>query len=432
MGLPRDREVVRRWVSELANVLTLRRGAGSTTARSRSINDPFSPVVIDKSMISYLVGTGGESIRQERTMEFEERLVALANKVRHQHDAIQTEEATKNAFVMPFIATILGYDVFNPLEVVPEFTADVGVKRGEKVDYAIMREGEVQMLIECKKSSDSLKIEHASQLFRYFAVTNARIAVLTNGAVYNFYTDLDRPNRMDDKPFLVLDLDDIDETLIPELKKLTKDVFDLDSVINAAEELKYVGAIKRAIAAEFREPDDEFVRFFTSRVYEGRFTQEVRKQFIPLVTKASKQFLNEQVNDRLKTALGTSYTPAAQLHDVPSPTSQTVADDDISRDTEIQTTLEELEGYQIVKAIACSEVKPQRVAQRDAKSYFAVLLDDNNRKPIARLWFNGKKQKYLGLFDSNRVETKHPISGLDEIYDYADQIRAFVKMLAST
>jgi hypothetical protein len=365
-------------------------------------------------------------------MEFEERLVALANKVRNQHDAIQTEEATKNAFVMPFIATILGYDVFNPLEVVPEFTADVGVKRGEKVDYAIMREGEVQMLIECKKSSDALKIEHASQLFRYFAVTNARIAVLTNGAVYNFYTDLDRPNRMDDKPFLVLDLDDIDETLIPELKKLTKDVFDLDSVINAAEELKYVGSIKRAIAAEFREPDDEFVRFFTSRVYEGRFTQDVRKQFIPLVTKASKQFLNEQVNDRLKAALGTTYTPTAQLHDAPSPTSQAVADDDISRDTEIQTTLEELEGYQIVKAIACSEVKPQRVAQRDAKSYFAVLLDDNNRKPIARLWFNGKKQKYLGLFDDKRVESKHPISGLDEIYAYADQIRATVKLLATS
>ena len=109
---------------------------------------------------------------------------------------------------------------------------------------------------------------------------------------------------MDDKPFLVLDLVDIDETLIPEIQKLTKDVFDLDSVINAAEELKYVGAIKRAIAAQFREPDDEWVRFFTSRVYEGRFTQEVRKQFTPLVTKASKQFLNEQVNDRLKTALG--------------------------------------------------------------------------------------------------------------------------------
>lgn len=205
-------------------------------------------------------------------MEFEERLAALATKVRDQRDAIQTEEATKNAFIMPFISTILGYDVFNPLEVVPEFTADVGVKRNEKVDYAVMRGGEVQILIECKRSTGQLRIEHASQLFRYFSVTNARIAVLTNGEVYNFYTDLDRPNTMDERSFLVLDLGDVDETLLPELKKLTKDVFDLDSVISAAEELKYVGALKRTIAAQFREPEEDLVRHLTPRVYDGRFT----------------------------------------------------------------------------------------------------------------------------------------------------------------
>lgn len=361
-------------------------------------------------------------------MEFSELLAALALKVRNQRDAIQTEEATKNAFIMPFISTILGYDVFNPLEVVPEFTADVGVKKGEKVDYAIMRDGEVQILIECKKSKEALRIEHASQLFRYFAVTNARIAVLTNGETYQFYTDLDAPNRMDEKPFLVLDLLDIDETLIPELRKLTKDVFDLDSIINSAEELKYIGQIKRTIAAQFKDPQDEWIRFFTTRVYEGAFTQKVREQFTSLVTKATKQFLNDQVNDRLKTALGSSsFSPALADSQAAAITSQDVVAIDLERDTEIETTLEELEGYQIVKAIACSEVKPQRVMHRDSKSYFAVLLDDNNRKPIARLHFNGKKQKYLGVFDSEKTETRHPIDTLDEIYLYADAIRGSVK-----
>jgi len=361
-------------------------------------------------------------------MEFAELLAALALKVRNQREAIQTEEATKNAFIMPFISTILGYDVFNPLEVVPEFTADVGVKKGEKVDYAIMRDGEVQILIECKKSKEALKIEHASQLFRYFAVTNARIAVLTNGETYQFYTDLDAPNRMDDKPFLVLDLLDIDETLLPELRKLTKDVFDLDSIINAAEELKYIGQIKRTIAAQFKEPQDEWIRFFTTRVYDGAFTQKVREQFTSLVTKATKQFLNDQVNDRLKTALGSSaFSPLPVSAETASLTSQLVVADDLDRDTELDTTLEELEGYQIVKAIACSEVKPQRVMHRDAKSYFAVLLDDNNRKPIARLHFNGLKQKYLGVFDQDKVETRHAISSLDEIYLHADAIRESVK-----
>lgn len=355
-------------------------------------------------------------------MEFAERIGALAGKVRSQADSIGTEEATKNAFVMPFIATILGYDVFNPLEVVPEFTADVGTKKGEKVDYAIMRDGEVQILIECKPSMGALKIEHASQLFRYFSVTNARIAALTNGVVWEFYTDLDAPNRMDAKPFLVLDLLDIDETLIAELRKLSKDSFDLDSIISAAEELKYIGALKREIASQFREPSDEWIKFFTSRVYEGAFTQRVRQQFTGLVGKAAQQFLTERVNDRLKAALGASSSSTALTE---SPTSSEIAEADIDRDPELETTLEELEGYQIVKAIACGEVKPQRVTQRDAKSYFAVLLDDNNRKPIARLHFNGK-QKYLGLLDEEKVETRHPIEGLDDIYAHAEDIRAAV------
>src|SRR3954469_12355084 len=153
------------------------------------------------------------------TDDFDEQLVALATKVANQRSAILTEEATKNAFVMPFISTVLGYDVFNPAEVIPEFTADVGTKRGEKIDYAIAHDGKIQLLVEVKKVNDPLRIEHASQLFRYFAVTNARIAILTNGEQYEFYTDLDAPNRMDSKPFLVLDFAALDGTLLPELAK---------------------------------------------------------------------------------------------------------------------------------------------------------------------------------------------------------------------
>jgi hypothetical protein len=357
-------------------------------------------------------------------MDFDSKLAALATKVQNQASAIGTEEATKNAFVMPFISSILGYDVFDPLEVVPEFTADVGIKKGEKVDYAIMRDGEVQILIECKASTGAPKIEHASQLYRYFATTNARIAALTNGVIWQFYTDLDAPNRMDAKPFLVLDLLDIDETLIPEVQKLSKETFDLESIISAAEELKYVGVIKREIAGQFREPSDEWIRFFTTRVYDGAFTQKVREQFTTLVTKASRQFLTDSVNDRLKTALGAG-TGIRQVEADTAVSSEPIAQADLDRDTEIETTLEEIEGYQIVKAIACGETKPQRVTHRDAKSYFAVLLDDNNRKPIARLHFNGK-QKYLGLLDEAKVETRHPLESLDQIYEYADGIREAV------
>ncbi|CAG9001739.1 MAG: hypothetical protein CENE_03765 [Candidatus Celerinatantimonas neptuna] len=119
---------------------------------------------------------------------------------------------------MPFIQRVLGYDVFNPSEVIPEFTADVGLKKGEKVDYALVLDDVVQILIECKKANEELNIKHASQLFRYFSVTNARIAILINGIIYQFYTDLDKTNKMDDKPYLVLDLNSVDQHLIPELK----------------------------------------------------------------------------------------------------------------------------------------------------------------------------------------------------------------------
>lgn len=238
------------------------------------------------------------------SVEIAERIDSLASKIKKQQASIETEEATKNAFVMPFISLVLGYDVFNPNEVIPEFTADVGTKKGEKVDYAIVKDGVVQILIECKNIGAPLNIKHASQLFRYFAVANARIAVLTNGDEYQFFTDLDRPNRMDEKPFLVIEVSDMDSALIPEIKKLTKDAFDVESIVNAAEELKYVGELKRVLAAQFASPDSDWVKSLASRIYEGPFTQRVRDQFTGLVAKATAQFLNDRVNDRLKAALG--------------------------------------------------------------------------------------------------------------------------------
>ncbi len=360
-------------------------------------------------------------------MEFLDRVMALATKVRQQKASIPTEEATKNAFVMPFISTVLGYDVFDPAEVIPEFTADVGIKKGEKIDYAIVKDDVVQILVECKKIGDPLRPEHSSQLFRYFSVTNARIAVLTNGEVYHFFTDLDAPNKMDAKPFLVLDLSDVDPTLIPELHKLSKDTFDLESIISAAGQLKYIGQIKRVLTAQFKNPEEDWVRLFTTRVYEGSFTQRVREQFTPLVAKASAQFLNEQVNDRLATALGTT-TPVA-MPESAVPTSESVALDDLGQAVEeITTTVEELEAFHIVRAIACSEVKPSRIVYRDSKSYCAVLLDDNNRKTIARLHFN-RRQKHLSLFDENKIERRVSIGSLDEIYEYGDEIRAAILRL---
>lgn len=357
-------------------------------------------------------------------MDFFEKLTSLAAKVRLQGPAIQTEEGTKNAFVMPFINTVLGYDVFDPLEVMPEFVCDVGTKKGEKIDYAIMKDGEVQILIECKKIGESLSINHASQLFRYFHVTSARISILTNGQVYRFFTDLDAPNKMDEKPFLELDLLDIDEYSVPELIKLTKSAFDVDSIINAAGELKYVSQLKKLIGTQVSKPEDDFVKFFASRVYEGVITQKVREQFYELTRKALAQFLNDQINDRLKSAMSGVIQPSLASIPVTNSAKADAQDRDETED-KILTTLEELEGYHIVRAVVRSVVDAKRIVQRDTQSYFGVLLDDNNRKPICRLHFN-RSQKYLGIFDEEKNETRHAISSIDEIYEYADQLKKTV------
>lgn len=357
-------------------------------------------------------------------MEFVERLNALSAKIRQQSPAIQTEEATKIAFVMPFINSVLGYDVFDPSEVTPEYVCDVGTKKGEKIDYAIMKNGEIQILIECKKIGEPLNINHAGQLFRYFHVTTARISILTNGQVYRFFTDLDAPNKMDEKPFLELDLLDLDEHALPELQKLTKSAFDVDSIISAAGELKYVGHIKKEMASQFSQPSDDFVKFFATRVYDGIITQKVREQFTTLTRKAAIQFLGDQVNDRLKSAMSGAVEPSYAIEVAEN--SQGVGAEGAAEE-QVQTTLEELEGFHIVKAIVRSVVDAKRIVHRDTKSYFGVLLDDNNRKPICRLHFN-RSQKYIGLFDNDKSETRHPISSVDEIYGFAEQLKGSVSL----
>ncbi|MEJ1227837.1 MULTISPECIES: type I restriction endonuclease [unclassified Pseudomonas] len=351
-------------------------------------------------------------------MEFLERLNAMSAKVSQLASTIQTEEATKTAFVMPFIHTVLGYDVFDPSEVVPEYVCDIGTKKGEKIDYAILKNGQIQILIETKKIGEPLNINHASQLFRYFHVTTARISILTNGRFYRFFTDLDAPNKMDEKPFLEIDLLDIDEHVIPELQKLTKSAFDVESIINAAGELKYVGQIKREMASQLTQPDDDFVRFFASRIYEGAITQKVREQFALLTKKAAAQFLNDQINDRLKSAISgvPLPTPAEVVVSETQPDANDVPED------RVLTTMEELEGFHIIKAIVRTVIDAKRIAHRDTQSYFGILLDDNNRKPIARLHFN-RTQKYLGVFDKDKNETRHPISSLDDIYGFSDSLK---------
>lgn len=348
-------------------------------------------------------------------MSFAELLTGLIQRIPSLIDHLATEEATKNALVMPFIAA-LGYDVFNPQEVTPELNADVGVKKGEKVDYAVKRDGEVIMLFECKSAGTNLSHANMSQLFRYFSVTKARIGVLTNGTEYRFFSDLEEPNKMDQRPFLILNLLNLREDHVAEVKKLTKDSFDLDRMLDAATDLKYLREISSVLNGQLEEPDAELVRFFYSQaVPNGRFTSAVREQFTPLVQRALQQLIRERVSDRLRSAL--------EHEDAPAEASDEEAEQDhVPTGGGIETTEEEVEGFHIVKAICREVVDASRVVHRDTKSYMGILLDDNNRQPICRLRFN-HSTKYLGTFDAEKNETKRPLESLDDIYKYAGELK---------
>lgn len=355
-------------------------------------------------------------------MDFIEVLQTISSKISKQKSLIKTEEATKNAFVMPFISA-LGYDVFDPEEVVPEFTADVGIKKGEKVDYAIKHDGKIIMLFECKCCNGSLDDCHASQLYRYFSVTEARIAVLTDGIVYRFYTDIEEPNKMDPKPFMEFNMLDIQEPLVIELKRLTKQAFNLEAILTVAGELKYTREIKRILSDELNTPSEEFVKFLAGQVYSGKLTSTVRGQFAIIAKRAFTQFINEHITERLRSAMGEPGLPIETINDTDTVDSNQNGAAIAENGNKIVTTPDELEAYHIVKAIICAVIDAERIGYRDTQSYFGILCDDNNRKPICRLHFNGK-QKYIGVLDANKNEERVPINNLNEIYKLTDRLRA--------
>ena len=360
-------------------------------------------------------------------MDFADKLVALAARVAKQKDTVQTEEAAKTAFVMPFIQA-LGYDVFDPGEVVPEFIADVGSKKGEKIDYAIHVEGKPAILIECKACSNQLNDEPAGQLRRYFHVVEARIGILTNGIRYMFFADLDKANVMDEKPFMELDLLDMNEQLLPELKKLCKASFELDAMISAASDLKYMREIKAYFERQLSAPETDFVKLVLTEVYSGMKTQQVVEQFTPLIKRALSEVVNDRIHARLKSAMsaGVEAANAPGGEGGGQDAAAEAVTNEEADNNGIVTTQEEWDGFHIVRAILHPVVGVERVFMRDTKSYCGILLDDNNRKPICRLYFNSASKKYLGLFGPGKVETKVPIDGVNNIYDHAEALRAVI------
>lgn len=354
-------------------------------------------------------------------MDFKDILKQLSERIEKLRDNLQTEEATKNALIMPFIQA-MGYDVFNPLEVIPEFTCDIGTKKGEKIDYAIMRDNEPIILIECKHWRDTLTLAD-NQLLRYFHVSSAKFGMLTNGIIYRFYTDLDQANKMDEKPFLEVNMLDLRDNQIEELKQFHKSYFDVDKILSTASELKYMKELKDLILAEMNEPSEQFVRMLAKQVYDGIITAKIFEQFKDLTQKSFKSVINDLITARFKTVMDKSKEVAASEE-------QSQEQDD-SNEPLVVTTEAEMEAYMIVKGILRKYINIDRIASRDTQSYFSVLLDDNNRKPICRFYFN-TANKYLATFEEGKKEVKTLLNSLDDLFMHEKSIAKSLALYVDT
>lgn len=360
-------------------------------------------------------------------MDFIDQLKQFSKRVESMVGTIQTEEATKTAIIMPFFS-MLGYDVFNPQEFVPEYTADVGIKKGEKVDYAIIKDGTPVILIECKSITENLE-RHDSQLFRYFGTSSAKFAILTNGIYYRFYTDLENTNKMDEDPFLTINILDIRDNQVPELKKFCKSVFDIDSIFSTASELKYVHEFKTIFTAQLDQPSDDFLRFFLQGCYSGAKTQNVIEKFRPILRKALNDLISEMMNDKIKVALGGSggSVSVSEPKQVEEPNADPDSDSgDKKRIPNIVTTEEELEAYFIVKNLLSNVTDIKNITYKDTESYISILYKSNTRKWICRLKLTDSA-KCLILPDESKKEMKYPLQDIYELSQYKEQLSSVLQ-----
>ena len=352
-------------------------------------------------------------------MEFEEKIKEFSGRIEKLKKSINTEEATKTSLIMPFFS-LLGYDVFNPTEFTPEYVADVGIKKGEKVDYAITINNQLTILIEAKSINENLQ-KHSSQLFRYFGTTTAKLAILTNGITYRFFTDLDETNKMDISPFLEVDLLHLKDTDIIELKKFCKENFDINIIINSASNLKYASSIEKILSEEFSNPSDEFIKLILNKgIYEGVKTQNVIDKYKSIIKKSINYYINSLVNQKLQNALNNSSAE----------TGGELASVDSEEDDGVITTTEELESYYIVKSILSELINPNDLYYKDTYSYFGILYENKVTKWICRVYLK-ENVKFLIIPDKDKKEIRYEITNISDIYklkqQLIDRLNCFVK-----
>lgn len=362
-------------------------------------------------------------------MDFKDQLMQLSDKIDKQKDNIATEEATKTSFIMPMIAA-LGYDVFNPFEVVPEMECDL-TKRGDRIDYAIMKDNTPILLIECKHCKQNLDL-HSTQLAKYYAASNARFGVLTNGVEYRFYADLEKQNIMDEKPFLVVDMLNLTDTDIEQLKKFHKSYYNEQDILSTAQELQITIQVKDLLSRNFQQPDDEFTRYFVRSLNDGKYSAKLVEQYRPILKKSIASVINDIIADRLNVAIkseGVRETKQSEEHTASDVSEEATAKElpngVVFQDEEkgIVTTQEEIDAYNIIRSILRQYIDVKRIQYNDYKSYFTINLDGSTWWWICRLSLGKRKKQFcipkVGYKSNEWIE----IESIDDLFKFEDILK---------
>jgi len=338
-------------------------------------------------------------------MDFTEEIKLFSNRIMQIKDKIQTEEAVKTSIVLPFFH-LLGYDIFNPEEFIPEYTTDVGIKKGEKIDYVIMSELSPVLLIEVKNCPDKNLKRHISQLFRYFAVSKARYGILTNGFKFILYTDLDEKNIMDTESFFEFNLLDLNDKDIIEISKYTKGAFNVDEIYESASELRYLNKIKQLIISQSKKPSDAFVNYILGEMHTGRKTKTLVDVFREYTKIALKSLISD---DKQKV----NYDNSLDFENIQS---------------QITMTQLEIESFYIVKSMLRKVIAPENINFIDSDTHFTIVVENNPEKWICKI--NLKNEKQIILPCTNDVgELSYDFESIDDLYELNNQLVDIVKNL---
>lgn len=343
-------------------------------------------------------------------MDFNDSFKQHLNKIKRIKEQLNdlTEEATKNALIMPFFA-MLGYDVFDTTEFMPEYICDVGTKKGEKIDYAILKDGEPVILIEAKRAGMRLQKQQHSQLYRYFTVNRCRLAILTNGITYQIFSDINTPNIMDDDPFLSFNLLEDDPAIYSSaLRQFSKEKFDVKNILSKAIFQKYEKVVIMTLQNDLLSPSDEIVKYFLSRP-EIKTGNRITAQMIEKHREITQRAMQKVFGAVIKTK---EETTSSQNNETVTNKSPRISDSNSLPKQDVAPIVQPLSPIEQSKKL----LNDYRLQEEETTAFFRLHIYNSNNQKLGIVKITKPDMKMTFKVPGNPVV--YELTTADEIKQY--------------